>query len=260
MMESKIVELQKEDGGQAHVLFLHKDKTTSTMDDMREYLANTAEPFPAGIDAVVIVADMQTAGRGTGTRTWMSATRGNLYCTLALPLVRVRADLCPLLPLVLAVALHRVLAAAVAPQRVHIKWPNDILAADGRKLAGTLLECRCGAVAAGVGVNIAAAPVLSTGRAAASLADLCGGDARVLPSPEDVARALCRELFALATGAEGRDALLAEYRCSVDWKAPVHERAMPDVPLVALGITDDGHLLVRRPDGSTDTLIDSYLV
>lgn len=265
---TETVELTLEDGTRARVVVIRKDTTGSTMDDMRDYVAAAATPFPADLAAAVVVARTQTAGRGTGTRTWASATPGNLYCNIALPLARVPAWQRARYPLVLAVALRRVLGAPAVPLRT--KWPNDLVAPDGRKVAGTLAECAGGVLSAGVGVNIVAAPALRApgARPAAALADLVGTAVR-LPAPDTLALALCRELLGLAHSAGGggeeeeerqRAALLAEYRAGVDWGVPVCERAAPTVPLVALGVTDDGLLRVRRPDGTTDVLVDSYLV
>jgi BirA family biotin operon repressor/biotin-[acetyl-CoA-carboxylase] ligase len=46
------------------------------------------------------------------------------------------------------------MASSFAPSaRVSLKWPNDVLA-DGRKLAGILLENAHGALAIGIGVNL----------------------------------------------------------------------------------------------------------
>ena len=57
-------------------------------------------------------------------------------------------------PLACAVAVAEALASLV-PQ-VTIKWPNDVLAPDGRKLAGILCEglSRARAVVVGVGVDV----------------------------------------------------------------------------------------------------------
>jgi BirA family biotin operon repressor/biotin-[acetyl-CoA-carboxylase] ligase len=50
------------------------------------------------------------------------------------------------------------MAAHFAPgARIAVKWPNDVLA-DGRKLAGILLETAGPMLAIGIGVNLAAHP------------------------------------------------------------------------------------------------------
>ena len=257
------MELTWDGGARASVMVVHKDTTASTIDDMRAFIAAEATPFPATLDAVIIIARTQTAGRGSGTRKWASSIPGNLYCNIALPLARVPAGLMRLFQIVLAVALRRVLSA-YAP--LHTKWPNDVLALDGRKLAGVLIECCQGVISVGVGVNIVEAPdaaaIREGGRPAVALAELLTSGTPP-PAPEDVALALCRELLGLARKGDAQqqcEALLAEYREGVDWTVPVYERAAPTVPLVALGITNEGHLQVRRPDGTTDVLVDRYLV
>jgi len=100
-----------------------------------------------------IVATQQIAGRGRRGRPWVSPP-GNLYATLLLtdPAPAVAA---PQLGFVAGLALHdAATAAAPAPARLALKWPNDLLCG-GRKIAGILVEGE-GApltVAVGIGLN-----------------------------------------------------------------------------------------------------------
>ncbi len=71
---------------------------------------------------------------------------------------------------VAALALHDVVVDHVDVARLQLKWPND-LNLDGAKLSGILLEREGDVLVLGVGVNVAAAPVLP-GRATISLADV----------------------------------------------------------------------------------------
>ncbi|HEY8565227.1 MAG TPA: biotin--[acetyl-CoA-carboxylase] ligase [Beijerinckiaceae bacterium] len=132
----------------------------------------------AGVDGPLwIVARTQTAGRGRRGSVWQTL-EGNLATTL---LWTDRHNLPPsavaTLGFVAGVALGKALRACCAGLTVasaldgaagpdtgfKLKWPNDMLA-DGAKLAGIALE-REGlgpdrqAVAVGIGVNVAAAPV-----------------------------------------------------------------------------------------------------
>ncbi|MGM9323171.1 biotin--[acetyl-CoA-carboxylase] ligase [Deinococcus aquaticus] len=130
---------------------------TSTQDALRAWADHPDHPAPHG---AVMVAERQTAGRGRRGRTW-DTTNGTLVFSVLLtsgphgaPLTL--ADL-PLMPLAAGVALHR--AAGVG----GLKWPNDLLAPGGRKLAGILLEAdlrgeEARRVVIGIGVNVTAAP------------------------------------------------------------------------------------------------------
>ena len=107
-----------------------------------------------------ITAVRQTAGRGRRGRNWESPA-GNLAATLLLRPGRPLAQWAQL-SFAAAIAVAD-MAAGLAPQaRIAVKWPNDVLA-DGRKLAGILLETAAGPVAGsaliiGVGVNLADHP------------------------------------------------------------------------------------------------------
>lgn len=104
-----------------------------------------------------IVADKQAAGRGRRGRQWVSEP-GNLYSSLLLYDPAPPA-LTPQICFVAALAVHDAIcdaAANLGPERLRLKWPNDLLL-DGKKLVGILVEGAAvgskQAVVTGVGVN-----------------------------------------------------------------------------------------------------------
>jgi BirA family biotin operon repressor/biotin-[acetyl-CoA-carboxylase] ligase len=89
-----------------------------------------------------IVAELQTAGRGRRGRVWVSEA-GNLQASLLLTDIAPVAAT-PEICFVAALALHDAVldcCAGLAPARLALKWPNDLLL-DGKKLAGILVEGR----------------------------------------------------------------------------------------------------------------------
>ncbi|MFZ1679809.1 MAG: biotin--[acetyl-CoA-carboxylase] ligase, partial [Rhizobiaceae bacterium] len=109
-----------------------------------------------------VTAVSQSGGRGRQGRAWVSEP-GNLYASVVLidpaPIERVGT-----LPLVVALAVHDALRPdfAALPDRLKIKWPNDILI-DGAKVNGVLIESERLAdgrlaVVAGIGVNVVSHP------------------------------------------------------------------------------------------------------
>lgn len=138
-------------------------ETGSTNADL---VALAAQGVPEGL---WLRAERQTGGRGRLARRWESPA-GNLYCST---IVRLRPyDPAPgTLALVAAVALHEAVSLYLPPEKVVIKWPNDLLV-DGAKLCGVLLERTDDAIIIGIGLNIAHHPDLPD-RPATSLA-ACG--------------------------------------------------------------------------------------
>ncbi len=126
-------------------------ETGSTNADL---LAAARAGEPAG---AVLVADLQTAGRGRLGRQWQAPAGSSLLLSVLLR------------PAVSATKLHRLtqamgVAAAAACEQVagvrpDLKWPNDLLITD-RKLAGILAEAAIGAggridaVVIGMGMNV----------------------------------------------------------------------------------------------------------
>ncbi len=107
-----------------------------SIDSTNRYLLEEARRGAPG--GVVAVADHQSAGRGRLGRRWEAPPGSNLLMSVLL-----RPDL-PAGQRQLAcgvVALAAIDAvASVTGLGVGIKWPNDLLGPDGRKLAGVLAE------------------------------------------------------------------------------------------------------------------------
>lgn len=111
----------------------------------------TALEHAAEGEGTVVWAHEQTAGRGRGTRPWISHAGAGLWFTLVLDAGSVSAP--GQAPLVCGLGVLRGLQDwGVERSRMAIKWPNDVLY-NGRKLAGLLLQRHGDRVLCGVGVN-----------------------------------------------------------------------------------------------------------
>ena len=128
---------------------IHKFETCTSTNDVAREMALRGAP-----EGTAVVADEQTAGRGTKGRSWHSPRGKGLYVSLVL---RPAAAEITLLPLAAG------LAAREAVERSHglsarLRWPNDILW-EGKKLGGILCESgflgnRPEYVILGVGLNV----------------------------------------------------------------------------------------------------------
>lgn len=101
----------------------------------------------------VLIADVQTQGRGRRGRTWHAPAGTSLMFSILLRPTCARESWC-LLPLIAGAALVDacLAAATLAPGRVTLKCPNDLLL-DGAKAAGILVESAGDTVVAGMGIN-----------------------------------------------------------------------------------------------------------
>jgi BirA family transcriptional regulator, biotin operon repressor / biotin---[acetyl-CoA-carboxylase] ligase len=197
-----------------------------------------------------ITAKRQTAGRGRRGRTWVSEV-GNLYATLLIT-DACAPDLAPQLSFVAALAVHDSVARFVENRRLALKWPNDGLI-DGRKFAGVLIEGEGTAIAVGIGINCAHHPA-GTAFPATDLAA-----ARIAVTPDEL-------LAALSNAMTGRLALWHRGQGFAAIRGDWHDRAfaMGETIRVSLpegeregrfeGIDDMGRMLLRRPDGTFDTV------
>lgn len=104
----------------------------------------------------IVVADMQTAGRGRRGRSWSSPPGTNVYFTLILKPEYV-PDRASMVTLVMALAVAKGIRKTCGAQAL-IKWPNDIVT-DGKKVCGILTEMSVERdyihyVVSGVGINV----------------------------------------------------------------------------------------------------------
>jgi BirA family biotin operon repressor/biotin-[acetyl-CoA-carboxylase] ligase len=209
---------------------LHLRETASTNDRARALAAAGA---PHG---TLVTASLQTAGRGRQGRSWSAPAGRALLCSLLL------RDYDPLLPLRAGLAV-----ADLAGPGALVKWPNDVLL-DGRKVAGILVEARPqdGWAVLGIGVNVA----IDVADLPPELRDRAGTLGR---APHEVEAALTELLGRLAERlAEPDAAALSALRA---------RDALRDRPVrwgggsgTGAGIDDAGALLVRRDDGTVQTL------
>jgi len=107
-------------------------------------------------EGTAIIADHQTCGRGRMQRVWQSPPAVNLYTSLILRPALAAALSSPLT--VMAGVAVAELLNGYCPQRVRLKWPNDVLIND-KKVSGILTEMKTAGhkvefVIVGIGINI----------------------------------------------------------------------------------------------------------
>lgn len=221
---------------------IHIRQTPSTNLYAREAVESGRITGPA-----LIVADKQTAGRGTRGRYWIGLN-GNLFATycLALP----RHEKTPHLyvyPIALAIADT---VAFLTDRLVTLKWPNDVLV-DGAKVSGCLLELAEGPqsrfLLAGIGVNLAAHPE-GLGYPATDLSNTGPHD------PVDVAQALGKRIthWFDIYAQQAFEAIRSVYwsrRAFAGKPVRIETRDKRTYQGVAEDLANDGALLLRTESG-----------
>ncbi len=232
--------------------FEHHAAVGSTMERARELAQDADCPLPAAV-----VADMQSLGRGQRGARWWQAP-GSLAVSVVVDAAREaqsQAHAMSAPPAVWSLACGVALAeslAAVAPAiESLVRWPNDI-EANGRKLAGILVEATPGGRAIfGIGVNTTG----SCGDAPSPL------DKKIVTVPDLTGSPLPRErmlvdflprLFALlAATAVDPEAFVARYRarCGLDGHPVTVFRGDERLTGICRGIAADGTLVLDTSSG-----------
>ncbi|OFZ20277.1 MAG: biotin--[acetyl-CoA-carboxylase] ligase [Bdellovibrionales bacterium GWB1_55_8] len=162
-----------------------------------------------------VSARLQTQGRGRLGRVW-SSEPGNLFLST---IVRTpKPSHWTWVPLAAAVGLARYLKTRFPDLQVQVKWPNDLVTANG-KLSGILCESVGSSSGAflivGLGLNCLHAPQLSATegltRHATSLTRETGTPVSADAIRSDAAQAILASVRSLARGAEGAREIAAEY-------------------------------------------------
>jgi BirA family biotin operon repressor/biotin-[acetyl-CoA-carboxylase] ligase len=218
--------------------------------------AAAADDAPEG---AVLVAEHQVAGRGRLDRLWTSPPRAGITVSFLLR-PDVPAARRGWLPLLTGVALAEAVGE-VTGVRASLKWPNDLLAGDGLKLAGILAETVTSpatpmAIVVGVGLNVTTT--------AEELPDTGTSLARVLGAPVDRGPVLLAFLRAVerryrrwtaALGDPVASALAPDY---LSWSSTVGTEvavSLPDGTTVegtAQAVDWDGRLVVSTPQGTVE--------
>jgi BirA family biotin operon repressor/biotin-[acetyl-CoA-carboxylase] ligase len=205
-------------------------------------------------EGAVLVAEHQAAGRGRLDRTWTSPPRAGLTVSVLLR-PDVPAARRGWLPLITGVALAEAVGE-VTGVRTSLKWPNDLLAVDGAKLAGILAEATGTAVVVGTGLNVTTRrqELPPTG---SSLTLVTGGPVDRAPVLLAFLRALERRYLAwtAALGDPVSSGLATDY---LAWCSTVGAEVtvtLPDGSTLAgtaTAVDWDGRLVVRTGEGTVE--------
>jgi BirA family biotin operon repressor/biotin-[acetyl-CoA-carboxylase] ligase len=221
-------------------MILRFDSVTSTQDVLRDLAERGA------VEGTVVVAETQTAGRGRSGRIWESPRGLGLYVSV-LVRPRVPPERLGLLTLATGVAVAEVIRIG------KLKWPNDLLAPDGRKLAGILAEAevrdgRLAFVLLGIGLNLHAENL--------RIPDAAALDEFAVVQV-NLAERIAARVMELQYWLDAPEALVGAWK---EWNVTLGRRVRVDGPggVIegdALDVDSSGALLVRLPSGEEARVI-----
>ncbi len=204
------------------------DKTTSTNDEVKKYVD--------GGESVAVSATVQTGGRGTKGRTFISQ-EGGLYVSFLKFYDNLLSKDAHRIVEQTAVAVVKTLMAFGVDAK--IKWVNDIYV-NGKKICGILTEnvfegefIKYSVI--GIGINI-------NNDIAEEIKDIATSTKQVLGKNLDIKAVLMTLIFNLEQKQE--DGLYARYSCVLDKKIKVVKPNGEEYFAVAKEILADGRLLL----------------
>lgn len=244
---------------------LEKLEVFSSIASTNTYLMT--EPPPAVGRFRVAIADHQTSGRGRHFRRWLSAPGEGLCLSLAYTFAGTAAEIGGL-TLAIGVGVVRALQQLDVPG-ISLKWPNDIVALDG-KLGGILTEVQSGGtehatVVTGIGLNVDVRDGIDFG-AERDWSHRAVDLKRVVPDPpsrELIAGSLIENLYLTMRHFEtvGLSGFMDDWR-EFDWlrgREVMVDTADRQITGLAGGIGDSGELMIHT-DGGTVPVISGSIV
>jgi len=221
------------------------ESTGSTNDDA---MAAARAGAPHG---ATFLAEEQTRGRGRRGSRWSSQPGESLTFSVLLR-ARLPHERMSALTLAIGLAVREAVARRVS-STIRIKWPNDIVAAEGRrKLAGILLESQVqgadvAALVVGIGLNV------GMRRFEAELSDTATSLALLEASDLDRESLLADVLFELEARfssyeRSGLSAMLGELRAHDALLGTLVKSDQASG--IARGIDEQGALVLETPEGS----------
>ncbi len=222
--------------GQSFCFF---ESTTSTFDE--------AEKLPK-IHGTVICARHQTNGRGRLGRSWQSNGGGIYFSIILKP--EIPLDKVQILTSLCAVGIHRAISRLTP---CKIKWPNDIVSPEGKKLCGILTKICTDEngewyINVGIGINANITDFKSELLYASSikLIEDCEVD-------ENKLLCHCLEEIEKTTDVRYQDKIIEEYKnASITLGSMVrviyHSENCEETGLCT-DILNDGSLIIKRNDG-----------
>lgn len=224
------------------------------IESTNSYLMQKPGPAPGTIS--IAATSNQTAGRGRHGKTWQSPP-GSGLCLSAAYTFAAAPDNLPALTLALGVGVIGALEELGA-NNVELKWPNDLVARDG-KLGGILTEVQhqsgsAVTVVTGVGVNLDLQSKLDFGletdwaRQVVDLKSIC----ETVPAHDEVAGKFAMHLLQAFVDYEvsGFAAIAARW-AEYDWllgREITIDTADRQFSGIGAGVADDGALLVDTPE------------
>ncbi len=233
---------------------IHYFDTIGSTNTEAKDLAATGAPH-----GTVVIAGHQTVGRGRMGRSFHSPAGLGIYLSVIL---RPDCDPADLMHLTCAAAVAMCDAVeAAAGFRPGIKWTNDLISGK-RKLGGILTELSLNAngtvnyAVVGIGINCRHTPEDFP----PELRDMAGSLSMVTAAPADtaaVAAAMIEALYSMDQHLlTGKTSIMDRYRAgcvTIGKEVSIHR--FDDVRHgTAVGIDDEGALLVRFPDGHTEAI------
>ena len=131
----------------------HVETVDSTMPASREYIdKGNILPF-------IYTTKIQTHGKGKGDRNWAGSIKGNIYTSCSIPtyMIKNELDVNDVIVKITAISIIQQLRQ-FAKNEFFLKYPNDILCKDKKKLGGIIAEKYKDFCIIGFGINIVNMP------------------------------------------------------------------------------------------------------
>lgn len=209
-------------------------------------------------DGKVIWTGDQTQGKGNGTNQWESEKGKNLTFSLLVEPHFLKPAEQFVLTQLISIALYETLSHILSPEKLFIKWPNDVYY-DKKKIAGVLIQNyvkgqQINFAVIGVGLNVNQKIFLSDAPNPASLMHFTGKEMEIQPLLDEILKNFKNHYEALddpEKRMELHEKYLAHLYLRNQWAAFTDESGTFSAKIT--GINDYGQLHIEDKEGNQKT-------
>ena len=145
-------ENQLKDDSPIDLEVIHVEEVDSTMPASRQHIDEGNKlPF-------IYTTKIQKQGKGKGARKWAGSIRGNIYTSSSIPIKMVKNEVNSNDLLVKVTAISIIQKLREYSDQFYLKYPNDIICIEKRKLGGIIVELYKDFYIIGFGINIVGKP------------------------------------------------------------------------------------------------------
>lgn len=199
----------------------------------------------------LINAEEMTKGKGSGNRKWSAKIKGNVYTTFCIPIAKIPQEIYLFMPYLCCVSICQELNKLM-PNTFNLKWPNDIICKDLKKVCGSMIVKYKDYLMIGFGINLVGSPEETELRKGGLQACYFGKHSNNIPKALDLSLDISKTI--LNNFKLNKDDILKLYKQMLNLSMKITKRGNDNVFYNQVEVNDKGNLVVINEKGEKEII------